>query len=110
MTDSSRLKADIKALVGTPASKKALPERAATPAIGAGIGTARPKAATGGGSGSSTLIGDLTEADYTSREWHPVQTLTSSDGFFVFEQRYLKKITLTDGAGAVHSLILDDKP
>lgn len=110
MTEAARLATDIKALVGTPAAPKTLPARPAAAPVKSNAGSARPPAPNTGGISTGSLIGDLTEADYTSRQWHPVQTITSSDGFFTFEQRHLKKLFLTDGAGQAHALILDDKP
>jgi hypothetical protein len=48
-------------------------------------------AATGGG-----IASPLTEPSYAAREFHPVQTLTSSDGLFVWELEPIKKIVMTD--------------
>lgn len=86
-----------------------LPAPAVRAPIGAASGVGRISSSPSGGS-SRAMVGDLTEADYNERAWHPVQTITSSDGFFVFEVRHLKSIVLTDGEGQPHTLNLADKP
>lgn len=109
MSDSSQVQADIRALVGTQPQKKTLPDLSAAAPVDSVTGVAKPKsplAASGGGS----VTGDLTEYDYIGREWHPVEIITSIDGFFHFEVRRIKKIKMTDAAGVAHALIFAPKP
>ena len=71
-----------------PEPRGALPAqtgRSATPAGGAG----------GGGSG-----GNRTEIDYTQRQHHPDVNYTSTDGWFVWVGKPIKRITFLDEASA----------
>lgn len=62
--------------------------------ITASIGKSlKPVAEAGGGTGIENLPADLTETNYTLREWHVSQVYTS-DGIFSADQ--IKKIVLTD--------------
>lgn len=99
------LQDDLKSVVSDGRAAKRLPSAPARTAIGPGTGLARDSAAAGGG-----IASPLTEPDYTAREWHPVQTITSTDGLFVLEVSYLKAVSMLDAADRAVVFNFADKP
>lgn len=82
-----------------------LPPAATPPAIPARSGTSLPIAkpvSSGGG-----IASPLTETAYSSRTWHAVKTITSSDGLLHLRVKPIKAVTFTDANGA--TVVMDYK-
>ncbi len=94
---ASTFKADLNAMETPPRKQVTLGTREAKGARAATVGTGvyKAPAATGGG-----IASPLTEASYATREFHPAQTLWTSDGYFAWEVKAPKKIVQTDANGA----------
>lgn len=97
-SDSGRLQSDLERLAKTDSRPpKTLPGRPDAAPIPASIGSARPKPASASQQ-SSGIASPLTET-VASREYHPTQTLTSTNGLFVFTVKPVKKLNFTDAMG-----------
>lgn len=97
---ASTFKRDLNSLESAPRRTAELSQREARgtrpPIVGRGNYVAPPSTGqTGGG-----IASPLTETDYATREFHPAQTLTTSDGIFVWEIKPPKKIIMSDANGA----------
>lgn len=110
MSDVSRLKSDIKALVGkaTPPGKtlSKRPDAAAIPVI---AGSAKPKISGSASAGlNSGIAAPLTEPDYTDRTYHDLVTYSSTDGLFTMRVSPLASITMQDALDREVTLVFDE--
>lgn len=105
MTDSLKdIKEAANRLIVQRRTRDPLPSPVARPAIGAGVGFAEPqdpKAAAVGG-----IAWPLTELSYASREKHPEEITTTTDGVFTGSIKRTKTISLRDAAGTKGQIIL----
>lgn len=98
---------DLQRLQRTPQQRRTL---RTVPPVGAvtasrGRGSYTPPPAAGGGGISSPL----TETTGT-RTFHPVRTVTTTDGLFVFAMARTATVTMTDAAGAEVLMEFDNVP
>ena len=96
---ASTFKADLNALETSPRKQVTLTNREAKGTRAATVGTGIYKAPAAKGTGGG-IASPLTETSYAAREFHPAQTLWTSDGYFAWEVKAPKKIVQTDANGA----------
>lgn len=96
---ASTFKADLNALETSPRKQVTLTNREAKGTRAATVGTGIYKAPAAKGTGGG-IASPLTETSYAAREFHPAQTLWTSDGYFAWEVKPPKKIVQTDANGA----------
>ena len=62
------------------------------------------------GEGSGGIDSPLTEGSFAARQWHPQQTLQSTDGVFVLRPKFIKQATFTDSRQRQIIINFADKP
>ena len=97
---ASTFKADLNALESSPRKQVTLTNREAKGTRAATVGTGIYKAPATTGVTGVGIASPLTEDSYATREFHPAQTLWTSDGYFAWEVKPPKKIVQTDANGA----------
>ena len=97
---ASTFKADLNALETAPRKQVTLTKRDAKGTRAATVGTGSYKAPATTGTTGVGIASPLTEDSYATREFHPAQTLWTSDGYFAWEVKAPKKIVQTDANGA----------
>lgn len=108
-SNSGRLQSDLSRLASKDSRpQKTLQDRSAAAPIPASVGSARPKPATASQQ-SAGIASPLTESPGT-REHHPNQTLTSSDGLFTLQYQSPSKIAFTAANGGAVDLLFVDQP
>lgn len=89
---------DINSLVTTPRQSKQLEAVEPRGTVAAKQGRGDYTEPTAGG--AAGIASPLTEADYSSRQYWPDQTITSTDGLLSFRIKPIKQLTQADANGA----------